>query len=739
MMHLRRVRRWLGALLLIALYSWGLARAPLALAWGAASDLPGIPNDVYAPKIAAEGNRFHVVFKREGSKELYYARGLAAVDGSIAWQPPQLLAGLVANGWNISARAGVVHVAYADTSRRVLYLRNAAGGDAGAWSAPEVVATVGKQVNELETTLDAAGTPYVQWGQDVASGVLAFAYRGDAGWVARAFGELSYFYRNGAIAVSGTGAGATIHIISEVKRTTTSRLGIVYARGSRDGPMTLSDFSRAYVGSSNDSQEPTIGIDRTTGALFAGFFSGKDTSFDLLFTYSTTNGASWAPGTFDPLGSGLAVTEKSPIVGYPGGAYVLLSAKRFINGGFGQSGFFLTTFALSNAQFSAPVAVLPLAATDGKNVSPDLGVNQVAKAAVWVRGYTQAIVASGDAGGRPDDSLPNATLSVNDGATVVTTPTLKIALANISGSPTQMQVSFDGDPSPAAPAEVFQPTFTRLLPASAACVRTVSVVLIDAAGGRSPVLRASFTFDNALQASVTARNPLLQFSGGQLAGGDPAYTRVQSFYAEINGAAECTGLRQLRVGSTPQSLTATFPLAGKFFSNTLALPSPAVGPNPLALEVSDEVGNTLLTTTTLTYDPVAPVLATKGSVQIGVPATGPNILATLTFTGSAVTDNLYPGRGFWGVQLANSRTPVADPGASLAWVPVAAPGASANFTVTGWDLLTGIPPASQTPGEYIVYARFLDGAGNPTAGVLEARVTLDAVRKLVVYLPIAAQ
>ncbi|MBC8078476.1 MAG: hypothetical protein H7Y32_20530, partial [Chloroflexales bacterium] len=685
------VRRWMGALLLATLCAWASAHTPAVLAWSAATDLPGIPNDIRAPKIAAEGNRFHVVFKREESRELYYSRGLSAADGSIAWQPPQLLSGDVSNGWNVSARAGIVHVAFADSGRRVLYLRNPAGGDAGAWGAAELVATVGNQVNELETTLDAAGIPYVQWGQDVDSGVLAFAYRSDSGgWVARTLGDEAYFYRKGAIVVSGSGAGATVHIISETQRARASRLAIVYARGTRDGPFTLSDFSRAYVGGDVSAEEPTLAIDRTTGALFAGFFSGKDEQFDLSFTYSTTNGASWAPATSDPLGSGLVVTERSPIVGFPGGAYVLLSAKRFVSGGLAQSGFYLATFSLQSAEFSAPTPVLLPTGTDGKNELPDLGVNQVAKAAVWARGLTQSIAYSGDAGGKPDDSLPNATLTVNGGASVITGPNVAVALSNIAGAPTLMQVSFDGDPTAATPVEALQTSFTRVLPPSAACTRSVAVVLIDAAGGRSPVLRAAFTVDNAVQASVVARNPSLRLIQGRLTGGDPAYTRVESFYLEINASAECTSLKQLRVGSSPQSLGAPFPLAGTFFANTLPLPRPAVGPNALALEVADALSNTLLYTTTLIYDPVAPVLATKGSVQASVPSTGPNILATLAFSGSVVTDTLYPAPGFWGVELANSRTPVADPATSLAWVPVAAAGGTANFTLAGWNLLTGI-------------------------------------------------
>ncbi|MBO9373590.1 MAG: exo-alpha-sialidase, partial [Chloroflexus sp.] len=108
------------------------------------------------------------------------------------------------------------------------------------------------------------------------------------------------------------------------------------------------------------------------------------------------------------------------------------------------------------------------------------------------------------------------------------------------------------------------------------------------------------------------------------------------------------------------------------------------------------------------------------------------------------------GRGFWGVWLANSRTPVADPAndPNLVWFPVEAPGDSNSFTIT-WSLASGLTEDQLTPGPYYVYARILDGAGNPSvsgsagpnsslsAALLPAAtITLDQVTFPKVYVPL---
>jgi hypothetical protein len=114
------------------------------------------------------------------------------------------------------------------------------------------------------------------------------------------------------------------------------------------------------------------------------------------------------------------------------------------------------------------------------------------------------------------------------------------------------------------------------------------------------------------------------------------------------------------------------------------------------------------------------------------------ILTTLSFSNLTVTDNAYPGRGFWGVWLANSREPVSNPATDpdLVWIPVQAPGEGTSFTIANWSLAAGLRPDQRTPGAYYVYARFLDGAGNPTDGYLAATINLTNVTFPRTHLPV---
>jgi hypothetical protein len=78
--------------------------------------------------------------------------------------------------------------------------------------------------------------------------------------------------------------------------------------------------------------------------------------------------------------------------------------------------------------------------------------------------------------------------------------------------------------------------------------------------------------------------------------------------------------------------------------------------------------------------------------------------------------------------------PVTD--TSLQWAALAVPGTSADFTLANWNLLNSIPAANQTPGDYYVYVRFLDGAGNPTGDYISTKVTLATVTKPSATLPL---
>jgi hypothetical protein len=102
---------------------------------------------------------------------------------------------------------------------------------------------------------------------------------------------------------------------------------------------------------------------------------------------------------------------------------------------------------------------------------------------------------------------------------------------------------------------------------------------------------------------------------------------------------------------------------------------------------------------------------------VTAPVSVTNILTMLTFDNIEVHDNLFgPREGlagnaeFWGVYVANSRqsNPTLN---TLEWTAVPVDQQGTDFSVR-WSLFAGLPGASRTPGDYYVFVRFVDGAGN---------------------------
>jgi len=272
--------------------------------------------------------------------------------------------------------------------------------------------------------------------------------------------------------------------------------------------------------------------------------------------------------------------------------------------------------------------------------------------------------------------------------------------------------------------------------------------------------------DTGVLASVTVGNPFSRLrtspftalapadliSEGGANDGHPDYTRIQSVYVEIRNLGDCSGLQNfaLAPNTTVLNSVSNMTISGGRFANILPYPDIVTeGSLPVVIRIRDALNNSIVINRTLIYDNTPPVL-NGGSLQV-LPIPGSaTIIVNLEFTNIAVTDNLYPGRGFWGVWLANSRTPVADPAndPNLVWFPVEAPGDSNSFTIT-WSLASGLTEDQLTPGPYYVYARILDGAGNPSvsgsagpnsslsAALLPAAtITLDQVTFPKVYVPL---
>jgi hypothetical protein len=260
--------------------------------------------------------------------------------------------------------------------------------------------------------------------------------------------------------------------------------------------------------------------------------------------------------------------------------------------------------------------------------------------------------------------------------------------------------------------------------------------------------QASIVVDRLVEATVAARNPFLAPSNTATAGtavelaaiagasiGDPTYTRVPLVYLEIASDAngDCSGLKSVGIGRSDTTIETVYQIDNNRFSGFVPLPGMLTlqnGPVPVTMQVIDGVGNRRNFTYTFIFDEAKPVLSATapGTITPTANPTG-DLLQTLQFTNISVADDTYPGRGFWGVMIANSRTQVDDPlSANLDWTELRAPGSSGTFRIDGWSLATGLPASQVTAGQYYVYVRFFDGAGNVSDGYIEVPVTSQAQR-----------
>ncbi|HEY3231111.1 MAG TPA: hypothetical protein VGJ87_17925, partial [Roseiflexaceae bacterium] len=228
---------------------------------------------------------------------------------------------------------------------------------------------------------------------------------------------------------------------------------------------------------------------------------------------------------------------------------------------------------------------------------------------------------------------------------------------------------------------------------------------------------------------------------GGASNGAPNYTRDRLFFLGVNDAGDCTGLTSFSVLG---SLSA--PISTNGYANAIALPgdsSPVA--HTITIIISDTIGNQQPYTSALIYDPAdtdpsdtvtntlgLPVLDVSRNPAVSGPASATNIIVTLNFSNISVTDNLYgkqgenlpDGKQFWGIWIANSPTDVLSNSQTLNWTPIQIPSPDLTFSVQ-WSLFSGLSnPQDRRAGDYFVYVRFLDGAGNPSAAVLRTQITL---------------
>ncbi len=338
-----------------------------------------------------------------------------------------------------------------------------------------------------------------------------------------------------------------------------------------------------------------------------------------------------------------------------------------------------------------------------------------------------------------------------------------VSFSSVTGSPDSVRYHWDAAPTDADAWVAFTNPITVPGPTGitgAACETHTLYTQVRKGTVNGAVGQDSETFDIAVQADVnilnrhlaglptffgrSVRDVFTGAGGNGASDGDPNYTREGSFYLNINGFADCSGLSTFNVTGSDSG-----PITNNSYTGTPALPGgSAPGPHDISVTVNDALGNSKIVDKTLIYDPANTDPTGIITNALGLPVLGGgsftadpanSIIRSLSFQGISVTDNLYgqqpnlpqlaAGKQFWGVWIANTTsaaTTADDP--SLNWYPVRVPAPDSNFVVK-WDIFAGLNFTSDLrnkPGTYYVFVRALDGAGNASATAIKASVTLTA-------------
>ncbi len=407
-----------------------------------------------------------------------------------------------------------------------------------------------------------------------------------------------------------------------------------------------------------------------------------------------------------------------------------------------------------------------LTITPGASSRPDIAVGLGVAGITWQErdnNVLQVYAIQGDIAGGC-----GGTLVLDGGKKQTKTNPVPAVITPSNCAPTQMQISVDSPPATNAPKVAYTSNFTVAVPTGGCAAHTVYVKLYENENTGNAA-SATITVDTVVTATVRALNPHLRNlpsvytpvlsdagSNKGASDGHPGYTRDRAFYLSVTDGGDCAGLQGFDVVG---GITGDVPATG--FVGVVALPGSAgAGPRDFQVVISDNLDNTGMYPSSsnnykLIYDRPStspttpntdgvPVLAGGGSV-VGS-GSGKSIERTLTFSGISVTDNLYgqqgeglpAGQQFWGVWAANSRNDNEQGNTELSWVPIEVETPAASFSIS-WNLFSGLDYGADLTksGEYYVYIRFLDGAGNPTTDFLKAQFTLEPGYTVpVVWLPV---
>lgn len=684
----------------------GQLNAPVNLVSGLKTDT----NPYFA--IAVDGNNgLHLVYSAVGGdRDVHYRRGTLGANGAVTWGSPiritQDQRTFDAN-LAISPVDNSVHVTWIDQRNSSTY-----------------------QVEHLAIS---------------ASGVVGAAeqVKGDGVYQDRP-----------RIAVTNDGK---VHITYE--RGTSSSADIWYSRRELDGRWVSQNISSS---SGTGSFSPTITTNGSNGIYIA--WDENVNGHDVVFRRSNDGGQNFS--------NRVTFSGTSAFASYPFAAYSATNNRVYVvwedaTGGSGTADTDIWMREFNPANDATSSAVRLNRQTSPSNL-PMIAVGKSRAFIFWSDRSTGQRQIFGVSSVTEQGTGCTGTLVLEAGAISTTKTTLQGTITPVTGcTPTQMQISVDTTVTDNTPIVSYNPNISVAMPDLATCSRQVYVRLIGP-NGPGTTFGDSIVLDARVDATASAVNPSMRGlpiiytppglldtrDNGGASDGDQSFTRDRTFMLTVNDTGDCSGINTVRVGAGVAMSVGTAGLV-----TPQGLPGDRVpGAKLVPITITDKAtspGNSMTVTRTIVFDPAntdttgvqpnvdgLPKLASGGSVTDANPQN--SIMRTLQFNGISVTDNLYgkvagiqpqlaDGKQFWGVWVANSRTAINDPvidaeGTFLQWTPIYISNPGSSFSIP-WSVFAGLnynPLDASKTGDYYVYVRFLDGAGNGSREFLSTKVTLTS-------------
>jgi hypothetical protein len=681
----------------------------------------------------------------------------------------------------IADERGWLHASYIGQGGRIMYIYSSARGAPGSWQAMQVANTgSGANTFAISMALDEDYIPYIAWSEGLGgnSSRLRYSFQSGGGFTGPVILSPGYgLVKTSSLAVEGRGNNARIHAAywaqqngDKVEHSEIARAGGSY-------------ITTRFSGLTGHGSDPTLVLDRSTGTLFLNFIArAPDGGFNFLFGRKPPGAGGWDP-TFlsdrlDPNNTDLA-PGFSPM-SVLGDTVHVATEQKF--SGATQIEIHYRTYQISTQSLSPWERVSEASVSfETKANSPRVSAYGGIVGA-WITGHTQNV--KGNVAPNSVVPIPTATPTVTPSPTPVPNPVIQqmsvigtegagktistdvdVRFDVVNGTPPyRYQLSNDGvNFSPPEPALLVDPIGWQLVGAgtSTACSnRVVYGRIYDSVNRVSNIAQAQIILDPGVDANVIVQNPFLPSSqiisvadyaggGNGASNGDPDYTRVFFYYGRVQVlSGECSGLAVARFGQmeplnmTEEGVAETFPLT---LPPDVTQENAQDGEYTVGVLIEDGVENQDIYTKTIVLDRSSPVIS-NASTDPGSMLTVSNgqgepiaetddIMVNLTIDGVEVTDETFGDREqvpFWGFWVANSKTNI-DPSDQAAlellnWMPVYIPADQVSesnglysLTIPRWSVVAGISDPDLAAGsDYYVYARALDGAGNPSAEVIRS-------------------